>query len=244
MQRELTGSGSCHSPPYRLRQSGLSSLACASFSSSATPSATLRRNVIVPLTAVSRLFPDITRETSTGRNLTATGDPKATRMVIYAIDAGSKKATITVDQYRSRRDASSAYQQAVQKSQSVPGFKLILVANLGQQTFAGTVTIDAETHIGLGVLDDKLIVGATLAGYDATPTTQPSSLPWPACKLSPQRGPWVPAVSLVCLAHSRALGHYGSRCLHFATTARYCGGGCTMGAAAARISSRMPVCGG
>ena len=27
----------------------------------------------------------------------------------------------------------------------------------------------AETHIGLGALNDKLIVGATLAGYDATP---------------------------------------------------------------------------
>ncbi len=26
-----------------------------------------------------------------------------------------------------------------------------------------------ETHIGLGALDHKLIVGATLAGYDATP---------------------------------------------------------------------------
>ena len=148
---------------------GALSLACEAFPSSATPGPTLPRNVIVTLTAVSRLFPEIIRETSTGRNLTATGDPKATRMVIYAIDAGSKKVTITIDQYRSPRDASSAYQQAVQKSQSVPGFKLIPVANLGQQTFAGTVTTVAETHIGLGVLDNKLIVGATLAGYDATP---------------------------------------------------------------------------
>ena len=31
------------------------------------------------------------------------------------------------------------------------------------------MTIDAETHIGLGLLDDKLIVGATLAGYNASP---------------------------------------------------------------------------
>jgi hypothetical protein len=77
--------------------------------------------------------------------------------------------TITVDQYGSPGDASSAYQQAVQKSQSVPGFKLIPVPNLGQQTFAGIVTMETETHIGLGALDDKLIVGATLAGYDATP---------------------------------------------------------------------------
>ena len=30
------------------------------------------------------------------------------------------------------------------------------------------MTRGAETHVGLGVLDDKLIVGATLAGYDAT----------------------------------------------------------------------------
>ena len=29
--------------------------------------------------------------------------------------------------------------------------------------------MDAETHIGLGARDHKLIVGATLAGYDATP---------------------------------------------------------------------------
>ena len=29
--------------------------------------------------------------------------------------------------------------------------------------------MDADTHIGLGTLDHKLIVGATLAGYDATP---------------------------------------------------------------------------
>jgi hypothetical protein len=90
-------------------------------------------------------------------------------MVVYAMDVGPKKVTITVDQYRSRRDASSAYRQAVQKSQTVPGFKVVPVANIAQQTFAGTVTIDAETHIGLGLLDNELIVEATLAGYDATP---------------------------------------------------------------------------
>ena len=148
---------------------GTLSLICVNSSSSNRPGTTLPRDVIVPLTEVARHFPDITREISTGRNLTATGDPKATLMVVYAVDAGSKKVTITVDQYRSAGDASSAYRQAVQKSQSVPGFKLVPIANIGQQTFAGTVTIDAETHIGLGLLDDKLIVGATLAGYEATP---------------------------------------------------------------------------
>ena len=74
-------------------------------------------------------------------------------MVIYETDDGSKKVTITIDQYGSLGDASSAYQQAVQKSQSVPGYKPIPVPTLGQQTFAGTVTMNAETHIGLGALD-------------------------------------------------------------------------------------------
>jgi len=60
-------------------------------------------------------------------------------------------------------------QQAVKKSQSAPGFKPVSVPTLGQQTFAGTSTMGAETHIGLGALDHNLIVGATLAGYDATP---------------------------------------------------------------------------
>ena len=144
-------------------------LACESFSAPATSGSTLPRNVIVPLSAIARLFPDITRETSTGPDLTATGNPKATRMVIYESGDGAKKVTITIDQYGSSRDASSAYEQAVRKSQSVPGFKPVQVPRLGQRAFAGTTTMDAETHIGLGALDHKLIVGATLAGYDATP---------------------------------------------------------------------------
>ena len=148
---------------------GSLSLVCESFSAPATSGGTLPRNVIVPLSGVTRLFPDITREANTGPDLTATGNPKATRMVTYESGAGSKKVTITVDQYGSSSDASSAYKQAVQKSQSVPGFKPVQVPRLGQQAFAGTTTMDAETHIGLGTLDHKLIVGATLAGYDATP---------------------------------------------------------------------------
>jgi hypothetical protein len=148
---------------------GTLSLACESFSSPATSGMTLPHNVIAPLSGVSRFFRDITRETSTSRNLTATGNPKATRMVIYETGDGSKKVTITVDQYASSSDASSAYEQAVQESQSVSGFEPVPVPTLGQQTFAGTTTMGAETHIGLGTLDHKLIVGATLAGYDATP---------------------------------------------------------------------------
>ena len=130
---------------------------------------TLARKVVVPLRVVNRLFPEITRQTRTGRNPTATNNPKATRIVvIYATGDGSKKVTITLDQYASSNDASSAYEQAVQKSQSVPGFAPVAVSDLGQRAFAGTVTMDAETHVGLGLLDGRLIVGVTLAGYDAT----------------------------------------------------------------------------
>jgi hypothetical protein len=114
---------------------GTLSLACESFSSPATSGMTLPHNVIAPLSGVSRFFRDITRETITGRNLTATGNPKATRMVIYETGDGSKKVTITVDQYASSSDASSAYEQAVQESQSVSGFEPVPVPTLGLTDF-------------------------------------------------------------------------------------------------------------
>ena len=76
--------------------------------------------------------------------------------------------TISVDQYESSTEASSAYEQAIEKSK-IPGFTPVSVPNLGQKAFAGTVTMGAETHVGLGALVGKLIVGVTLAGYDATP---------------------------------------------------------------------------
>ncbi len=77
--------------------------------------------------------------------------------------------TITVDQYASSSEASSAYQEAVQKSKIVPGFKPLSAPKLGENAFIGTVTQDEETHIGLGALHGTLIVGATLVGYDPTP---------------------------------------------------------------------------
>jgi len=129
----------------------------------------LSREVVVPLSVVNRFFPEITREATTGQNLTAVGNAKATRSVIYANSDSSKKVTITVDQYASSSDASSAYQEAVQKSKTVPGFKPIPAENLGQNAFIGTVTQGGETHIGLGALDGTVIVGATLAGFDPTP---------------------------------------------------------------------------
>jgi hypothetical protein len=40
-------------------------------------------NVVISLSEVNRLFPEVTHEASTGQNLTAVGNPKATRSVIY-----------------------------------------------------------------------------------------------------------------------------------------------------------------
>jgi hypothetical protein len=122
------------------------------------------------MSVVNRFFPEVTQEASTGQNVTAVGNPKATRSVIYANGDNSKKVTITVDQYASSSNASSAYQEAVQKSKIVPGFKSLSAPNLGRNAFIGRVTQGAETHIGLGVLHGTLIVGATLVGYE--PTTE------------------------------------------------------------------------
>jgi hypothetical protein len=130
---------------------------------------TLPREVVVPIGVVNRFFPEVASEASTGRNLTAVANAKATRSVIYTNSNGSKKVTITVDEYARASDASSAYQEAVAKSKAVPGFKPVPAENLGQNAFVGTVTQGGETHIGLGALHDTLIMAATLAGYDLTP---------------------------------------------------------------------------
>lgn len=134
-----------------------------------TPGSVLPRNVVVPISVVNRFFFQVNREASTGSNLTAVGNPKATRSVIYANSDSSKKVTISVDHYGNPTDASSAYQEAVQKSKIVPGFKPVSASNLGQNTFIGTVTQGDETHIGLGALQGTLIIGATLVGYDPIP---------------------------------------------------------------------------
>jgi hypothetical protein len=131
--------------------------------------ALLPRKAVIPISIVNRFFPEVSREATTGRNLTAVASAKATRSVIYANSDSSKKVTITVDQYASWSEASSAYQEAVAKSKTVPGFKPVSAENLGPNAFVGTVTQGGETHIGLGALHGTLIVGVTLAGYDSTP---------------------------------------------------------------------------
>ena len=132
------------------------------------PAPVLPSEVVVPLGTVDSFFPQVTRVVSTGPNETSLGSPQATIAVIYGNSDSSVKVTISVDEYRSSADASSAYQQALQASEQVPGFHLIPAPNLGQQAFAGTVTMGGETHIGSGVLNGRVIVGVTLAGLDAT----------------------------------------------------------------------------
>ena len=108
---------------------------------SAKPSdSILPRKVIVSVSTVNRFFPEITDEASTGYNMTAVANAKATRSVIYAINHRSKKVTIAVDQYPTAGDASSAFEEAVGKSKTVPGFKPISVKNVGQNAFVGTVS--------------------------------------------------------------------------------------------------------
>lgn len=154
--------------------------ACATVSTSAnsqtiaqpspSPSGSLLpRTVVVALPDVQRLFPELTVETDMGPNPTAVGNPTATRSVDFANSDGSKKVTVTVDEYANPDDASQGYQQALQRSQAVPGSNSVEVPVLGDQAFAGTATQDGVTHIGIGVLQDNLLVGATTAGYDANP---------------------------------------------------------------------------
>ena len=134
-----------------------------------TSGSILPRSIVIPLSTVKRFFPEVTRAASTGHNLTAVANPKATRSVIYTNSDSAKKVTITVDQYPTASDASSAYQEAVTKSKTVPGFQPVPAENLGENAFLGTVTQAGETHIGLGTLHGVVIVGTTLAGYDSTP---------------------------------------------------------------------------
>jgi hypothetical protein len=130
--------------------------------------ALLPRYFVVLLNPVSQLFSQITEQASTGKNSTAVGKPKATRAVFFTNGDGGLKVTITADRYRSFSDAAAAYQVAVEKSESVPGFQPISIPAVGEKSFAGTVTQGDETHVGIGVLDGQFVLGATLAGFDAT----------------------------------------------------------------------------
>src|ERR1700676_5056032 len=104
---------------------------------SSSGGALLPRSYVVSLQLVNQFLPEIVRQASSGRDSTAVGNPNATRAVIYANADGSKLATITVDRYRTSSAAASAYQEALAKSEAVPGVGAIsLLLNVGQQAFA------------------------------------------------------------------------------------------------------------
>jgi hypothetical protein len=125
--------------------------------------------IIIPIDVVSMYFPEIAMVASTGPNQGAVGRPVATRATIYTSSDSTQKVTISVDEYATAADASATYQEAVQGSLNAPGFSLLSPPNVGQQAYAGTSTMGDETHVGLGVQQGRLIVAATIAGYDVTP---------------------------------------------------------------------------
>jgi hypothetical protein len=118
---------------------------------------------------VKEVLPEMSRETATGQDETAVGNPTGTGSVTYATADGSQRVVISVDQYRSPQDASSAYQQAFQLSREVPGARGEPVPDLGQRAFIGVATQGSETHVGGGSLYGDRIVTVTLQGYDGTP---------------------------------------------------------------------------
>jgi hypothetical protein len=124
----------------------------------------LPRDTLVPVSVVTQYFPDVTEEASTGPNETSVGKPVASRSVVFLSADGKKKVTLSVDQYASVSDAAAAYQIAVQGSKAAPGFKPAATPSLGQEAFAGTSQVGAETHFGLGARDGELIMSATHAG--------------------------------------------------------------------------------
>jgi hypothetical protein len=140
----------------------------ANVPSEASHGAVLPRDLIIPLSTVKDVLPEMSRETATGRDETAVGNPTRTRSVTYATADGSQRVVISVDQYPSPQGASSAYQQAFEASQEVPGVKGEAVSDLGQRAFIGVATQGNETHVGGGALYGDLIVTVTLQGYDGT----------------------------------------------------------------------------
>ena len=128
----------------------------------------LPRESIISLGTVKEVLAEMSRETATGQDETAVGNPTGTRSVTYAIPDGSQRVVISIDQYPNQQDASSAYEQAYLASQNVPGVKGESVSDLGQRAFIGIVTQGKETHVGGGALYGEYIITVTLQGYDGT----------------------------------------------------------------------------
>jgi hypothetical protein len=137
-------------------------LSMAAHADDATP--LLARDTVVPLSAVTQHFPDVTKEAGTGPNETSVGKPVAALSVVFTSADGTKKVTLSIDQYANAGDAAAAYQTAVQGSLTAPGFKPATSPNLGEESFAGSSQVGDEMHFGLGARDGNLIMSATHAG--------------------------------------------------------------------------------
>ena len=127
----------------------------------------LPRTLIIPLKPVKDAFPEVIRQASTGPDSSALGTPRFTRAVVYASSDGAKQVTLTVDEYEYESQALLAYQQANQKTLAAE-FEPIAISNVGQQVFAGAMKQGNETQIIVVTLNNRLLVGARLAGYDDT----------------------------------------------------------------------------
>ena len=128
----------------------------------------LPRNVVLTLSEVKEVLPEMSQESATGEDETALGNPTGTRSVTYATDDSSQRVVISVAHYQSSEDASSAFQEAVEGSLEAPGGEGETVSDLGEKAFIGTSARGGETHVGGGALYGELIVIVTLQGYDGT----------------------------------------------------------------------------
>jgi hypothetical protein len=146
--------------------------ASESTSETASGSTLLPRDVVLTLSEVKEVLPEMSQESATGEDETAlgnpTGTPTGTRSVTYATGDGSQRVVISVAQYPSPEDASSVYQAAVQGSLEAPGGAGESVSDLGEEAFIGVSALGDETHVGGGALYGDLIVNVTLQGYDGT----------------------------------------------------------------------------
>jgi hypothetical protein len=128
----------------------------------------LPRNVVLTLSEVKEVLPEMSQESATGEDESALGNPTGTRSATYATDDSSQRVVISVAHYQSSEDASSAFQEAVEGSLEAPGGEGETVSDLGEKAFIGTSARGGETHVGGGALYGELIVIVTLQGYDGT----------------------------------------------------------------------------
>ena len=126
----------------------------------------LRRDMFVSLGVVSQFFPEMTRYAFDPKP-SAWGNPVATATANYGSADGSKRIALNVGQYDHASEAILAYERASQKAQATES-DTIAIANVGQQVFAGATGRGANADIEMTTVEDTLVVGATLAGYEVT----------------------------------------------------------------------------